>query len=111
MEGPENKASSKLHFHTVFLPLGFFLASFPGSCCSSQAAPPSHFELLLTFPLHRVPPHVEVIKRSQSDEANETVEIFELILDGSARHCPTVVCEGRREGREMEEERQWKDKE
>ena len=80
------------------LPLGLFLVLFPGS-------PPSHFELFLTFLLHRVPPHVEVIKWSQSDEANETVEILELILDGSARHCPTVVCGGREDDEEGEDER------
>ena len=66
---------------------------------------PSHFELFLTFLLHRVPPHVEVIKWSQSDEANETVEILELILDGSARHCPTVVCGGREDDEEGDERR------
>lgn len=90
-----SKGSFKLHFNTPPLtPLPLFLPP-------SLSRPPSLFEWLLTFFLHRVPPHVEVIKRSQSDEPNKTVEIFELILDGGARYCPTVVCGGEGEGEKM----------
>ena len=88
---------SFISIHPLSPPFLSLFSSLP----PSLSRPPSLFERLLTFLLHCVPPHVEVIKRSQSDEPNKTVEIFELILDGGARYCPTVVCGGEGEGEKM----------
>ena len=44
-----------------------------------------------TFAFHSVSPHRKVIKGSQANEADEAVEILQLVLNGCASDCPAMV--------------------
>ena len=47
--------------------------------------------LLCTFLFHSVLPYPVVIKWSQSDELDEAIKIFQLVLNGGASDCPAMV--------------------
>lgn len=47
-----------------------------------------------TFLLNGVHPDAKVVKGGEPDELDETVEVFQLVLNGSTGHCPAMVCVG-----------------
>ncbi len=47
----------------------------------------------LTFLLHCVLPDLVVVKGSQMDELDETIEVLEAVLNRCACDCPPVVCQ------------------
>ena len=48
----------------------------------------------VTLFVDHILPNSSIIKRRQMNELDQTVEIFEPVLNGCASYCPSVVCEG-----------------